>query len=44
MSWTCAMEGYWIYWANDVEAVRQEEKRKTTKEIHGCSEEGHADD
>lgn len=34
-----------IYWTKDAEygAARQEEKRKTTEEVHRGSEEGHAE-
>lgn len=37
---TCAVDGQWIYWTKDAEdeAGRQQEKRKTTDKIHGCSE------
>lgn len=37
-------EGQWIYWLKDSDygAVKQEEKRKTTDKVYGCSERGHA--
>lgn len=45
MIWGCAVEGWWMYWTKDVEcaAARQEEKRVSTKKIHGCREGGHAE-
>lgn len=35
MVWTCAQEGWWIYWGKSVEdgSARLEEKRKTTEKF-----------
>ena len=45
MVWRCAEEEQQIYFINNAEdgATRQEIKRKTKEEIHGCSQEGRAD-
>lgn len=39
---TCAEKGWWINWTKDVEdlAVKQEEKRKNSEEVYGCSHGG----
>lgn len=40
MVWACAEKTEWIHWTTDAEygPATQEEKRKTTEEVHG----GHA--
>lgn len=46
MVWTITEDGAWICWTRDVEdgAASWEEKRETTEKIHGCSDEGYAED
>lgn len=41
--WTFTEKRWWIYLTKNAEyeAVRQEEKRKTSEKVHGCSESGH---
>lgn len=38
MIWARAEKTEWIHWATDAEYGPEEEKRKTTEEVHG----GHA--
>lgn len=42
----CMEDKYWIYWTTDVKdgAAGQKEKRKTTEQVHECSEERYAED
>lgn len=42
MVWICAQEGQWMLGV-EYRAARQKEERKTTQNIHGCHEGGHAD-
>lgn len=43
MVWTYSEEGQWTYWTKDFEdETGAGEKRKTTEEVHGCSEVGDA--
>lgn len=46
MLWTCAGEGWWIYQIQDAEygAAWQEEKRRDSDELCGCSEGGNAEE
>lgn len=39
---TCAEERCWEYWKKEDGATRQEEERKTQKEVYGHDERGHA--
>lgn len=38
---TCGEEVWWIYWQNENAADRQEDKRKNTEKVYGCSKQGH---
>lgn len=42
---TCAEQEWLMYWTRDVEdeATRQEEKRRTSEKIQGCSGGGHVE-
>lgn len=44
MVWNCT-KGSWIYWTEDIKdgVSRQEKKRKTSEEGHGCSDRIHAE-
>lgn len=43
MVWTCAGEGWWLYWTKGVEYGAAKEKEMTETMIHGCGEGGYVE-